>query len=120
MASNRTVGMSLLKWVAAPIALAALGFYVVGPRVANRFLEGLRQPAIPAAEAPDKDAPAPVSQGEPKVEVSAERARSSGRRRRTSSGVRQPTRDEAPEEAPEYNPEPEADPGSPTDDADGA
>jgi hypothetical protein len=67
------VGWYLVKWLVIPIVLAAIGFFIVGPRIAN--------PGV--VEVPDSDAqqePAPgqlagQSKGEPEVEVSATRLR---------------------------------------------
>lgn len=64
---------SLVKWFVIPVGLAALGFFVVGPRIGN--VEGLERPELASPELEEEDGaePEPTSGGAqgPDVEVSS-------------------------------------------------
>lgn len=64
---------SLMKWFFIPVGLAALGFFVIGPRIGN--VEGLERPVLASPESEEENSgdPEPISNGVggPDVEVSS-------------------------------------------------
>ncbi len=103
--ARRASLVMLTKWVVVPVALAAVGFFVLGP-----VLEGKAAAAsAPPSTAPDEEKPRFTS--EPDVDVSVAPAT---RRRSTTTRARTPARTRrrltpAPEVPPEV-PTPDAEP----------
>lgn len=92
-----SVAKFLLKWLVIPVGLAAIGFFVIGPRLGEQGLKSAPTPESQSAPAPT-DEPAtnrPSKLGEPEVEVTA---RPISRRRTPRRSTRRPT--PPPEEAP--------------------
>lgn len=75
----------LLKWIAIPLALVGIGFYLIGPRIGQtEVVKSATGTAAPDTQ-PDAASGTKVARhGEPKVEVSAVPLGSSGRSRRRS------------------------------------
>ncbi len=112
------IAVAFVKWVVIPVGLAAIGFFLVGPKVANSFMgrvDTTTKPTVvePAEEKHNK------SIGEPKIEVTAQKVKQPSRRRpkpkppvdpEQSAPVSDPPLDESPEP-----PTPEPDGGATSD-----
>lgn len=102
------IGVFLVKWVVIPVGLAALGFFVIGPRIGAKIdppktVEITQQPEDPATT------PAKRFNGEPKIEIEAQPI--SRRRERTRTRPSSSTEESAPpvrvsEPEPPVDPEP--------------
>lgn len=105
------IGKAFFKWAVIPVGLAALGFYLIGPKVANAYIVRLQNRALEPQSPPKEESEPRKFSGEPKVEISASKVKSSSSRRRSSSR-RSSVRVREPEQMePEMpSPEPEFDP----------
>jgi|CXWL01.1.fsa_nt_gi hypothetical protein len=74
------IAVAFVKWVVVPVGLAAIGFFVVGPRVANSYLTPDDSAGKPTVVEPIEEK-SRKSSGEPKVEVTAQRVKQSSHRR---------------------------------------
>jgi hypothetical protein len=81
--SQGAIAKFLIKWLFVPVGLAALGFFVVGPRLGS---PGAPKPAPAEPQIVEPAPEKPKFNGEPEVEVSSRPAsrRASSRRRRSS------------------------------------
>ncbi len=107
------MAVAFVKWVVIPVGLAAIGFFLVGPKVANSFLGKVDTDTKPTIVEP-AEAKHSKSIGEPKIEVTAQRVKQNSHRR---SKPKPPV---APEQsAPVSDPPPEESPEPPTPEPDG-
>lgn len=106
------IGKAFLKWAVIPIGLAALGFYMIGPKVANAYIVRLQNRALEPKEPAVGEAQPRKFSGEPKVEISASKVSPSPTPRRRTGPRRSSVRVQEPErdESGMPSPEPEVDP----------
>jgi hypothetical protein len=131
MANRLTPLGMVLKWLIAPIAVGAIGYYLVGPRVDAKVAPDLIKSITPGIEAkPDANEPDPKtvqrSFSAPEVDVTVtalnrrEERPKRRRRKRASPKVETPAVAPNPVEAAPPEPPPTDPPVVPPNDGDGA